>query len=325
MSREFAIGTYSHGGERFPGIVVDDVVFDLRPRLGAGVTTSGLLADWETAFARLSALAGGGALGDGTALADVRCEVPIDPPGQVLCAGANYRRHLVQMHFAFERRGGSTLPDDELRAASAAYVDERVAKGTPFVFPALSGALSGADDDVVLFGPGHEHDWEVELAVVIGKAGWRIPRERAMEHVAGYTISNDISTRDVMNRPGFPMTDFMTTKMRPTFFPTGPYIVPAAFVPDPRELQLTLSVNGEVMQDESASDIIFGVDQLIAYASTLVVLRPGDLLLTGSPAGNAAHHGNRWLRPGDVIESAITGLGTQRNRCVDESAFAPAL
>jgi 2-keto-4-pentenoate hydratase/2-oxohepta-3-ene-1,7-dioic acid hydratase in catechol pathway len=324
MSAPFAIGTYSRDGDRFAGLVVDDVVFDLRPHLGADVTTGTLLADWESAFARLSEIAAG-PLGAGVPLADVRSEVPIDPPGQVLCAGANYRRHLVQMHFAFERRGGSTLSDDELRAASAAFVDERVAKGTPFVFAALAGALSGADDDVVLFGPGHEHDWELELAVVIGKAGWQIPRERAMEHVAGYTISNDISTRDVMNRPGFPMTDFVTTKLRPTFFPTGPYVVPAAFVPDPTDLQLTLAVNGAVMQDESASDIIFRVDQLIAYASTLVVLRPGDLLLTGSPAGNAAHHGNRWLVEGDVIESTITGLGTQRNRCVAESAFVPEL
>ena len=223
---------------------------------------------------------------------------PIAPSGQILCAGANYRRHLRQMHYAFERRQGNDAPEDELRATSAAYVEELAAKGTPYVFAGLPGALCGAYDDVALFGPGRDHDWELELAVVIGRTAWRVSAERALEHVAGYTISNDISTRDVMDRPNFPMTDFVATKLRPTFFPTGPYITPAQFVPDPYDLQLTLRVNGEVMQDESTADIIFGVERLIEYASSMIVLRPGDLLLTGSPAGNAAHHGNRWLRPG---------------------------
>ena len=137
-----------------------------------------------------------------------------------------------------------------------------------------------------------------------------------MEHVAGYTISNDVSTRDVMHRPGFPMTDFLMTKSRPTFFPTGPYIVPREFVPDYRALRISLAVNGEVMQDEGVDDIIYGVERLIAYASSVTTLSPGDVLLTGSPAGNAGHHGDRWLVEGDVMEGSITGLGVQRNRCV---------
>jgi 2-keto-4-pentenoate hydratase/2-oxohepta-3-ene-1,7-dioic acid hydratase in catechol pathway len=319
----FALGTFSRDGARFPGLVTGERVHDLRPALGPDATTRAVLEDWEESFDRLGALAAGD-LGSGMPVADLRVEVPIDPPGQVLCAGANYRRHLAQMHFAFERRTGSELSDDELRAVSEAYVEELAAKGTPYVFPALAGSLSGAYDDLVLFGPGTDHDWELELAVVIGRPAWRVARERAMDHVAAYTISNDVSTRDVMHRPNFPMTDFMATKIRPTFFPTGPYLVPAAFVPDPHDLRVTLKVNGEVMQDESTADIIFGVDQLVAYASTLIVLRPGDLLLTGSPAGNAAHHGNRWLRPGDIMEGSITGLGVQRNVCVEESAFRPA-
>ncbi len=140
-----------------------------------------------------------------------------------------------------------------------------------------------------------------------------------MDHVAGYTIVNDVSTRDVMFRPGFPMTDFLMTKCRPTFFPAGPYVVPAEFVPDYRALRITLKVNGETMQDEGVDDIIYGVEELIAYASRVVDLRAGDLLLTGSPAGNAAHHGGRWLRPGDVMDGSITGLGAQRNTCVEPS------
>jgi 2-keto-4-pentenoate hydratase/2-oxohepta-3-ene-1,7-dioic acid hydratase in catechol pathway len=94
-------------------------------------------------------------------------------------------------------------------------------------------------------------------------------------------------------------------------------------VPDYRKLRITLKVNDEVMQDEGVDDIIYGVEALVAYASRVVELQPGDLLLTGSPAGNAAHHGNRWLVPGDVMEGSITGLGVQRNRCVSSEVASP--
>ena len=168
----------------------------------------------------------------------------------------------------------------------------------PFVFVAPSSSVSGARDDVVLWGPGAQHDWEIELAIVIGRHAHRVSREDAMEHVAGYTISNDVSTRDLMFRPNFSMTDFLMSKGRPGFFPTGPYIVPREFVDDYRQLRLTLRVNGEAMQDELVDDIIYGVEDLVAYASTVTELRPGDILLTGSPGGTPATTGNRWLRPG---------------------------
>jgi 2,4-diketo-3-deoxy-L-fuconate hydrolase len=312
----FGLGTFADDTHSFAGLVLGDRVVEIRD-----ITTFELLQDWDRTLERLAALADNSP--DGVPLDSVSPRAPVHPSGQILCAGANYRRHLRQMHYAFERRQGNDAPEEDLRAESAAYVERLAATGTPYVFAALPGALCGAQDDVVLFGPGTDHDWELELAVVIGRTAWRVPVERALEHVAGYTISNDISTRDVMNRPNFPMTDFVATKLRPTFKPTGPYIVPAPFVPDPRKLQITLRVNGDVMQDESTSDIIFGVERLIEYASTMIVLRPGDLLLTGSPAGNAAHHGDRWLRPGDLLEGEITGLGIQRNRCVDDSAFVP--
>src|SRR4051794_26994931 len=113
----FALGTFARDGERFPGLAIGERVHDLRPALGPHATTRSLLEDWEESFARLRELAAGD-LGSGTPVADLRVEVPIEPPGQVLCAGANYRRHLAQMHFAFERRAGSALSDDELRALS---------------------------------------------------------------------------------------------------------------------------------------------------------------------------------------------------------------
>jgi 2-keto-4-pentenoate hydratase/2-oxohepta-3-ene-1,7-dioic acid hydratase in catechol pathway len=309
----FALGTFAGADDvGFPGLVVDGRVHDLRPRYDS---TLAMLRDWDATVARLHQLAA--APPDaGTPLADLRPLPPVSPPSQILCAGANYHKHLHQMVVAHLRREGDARPDEELRAEAVKVAARRAREEEPFVFGGLPSALCGADDDVVLRGPGKEHDWELELAVVLGRGGRDISEADAMSHVAGYTMCNDISTRDVMFRPGFPMTDFLMTKMRPTFFPTGPYVVPTEFVPDYRHLRIRLSVNGEVMQDEGVDDIIYGVEELVAYASRVVELRAGDLLLTGSPAGNAAHHGGRWLRPGDLMEAEITGLGTQRNRCV---------
>ncbi|HEY7633053.1 MAG TPA: fumarylacetoacetate hydrolase family protein [Thermoleophilaceae bacterium] len=310
---EFAFGTFAgEDGIAFPGLVVDGLVRDLRPEFA---DTLSMLESWGESLDRLRQLA---ALppGAGVALADLRPLPPVYPAGQILCAGANYRKHLQQMALAHMRREGDERPDAELQAEAAELTEQRAREGDPFVFAAVPSALCGANDDVVLWGPGSEHDWELELAVVLGRGGRDIPEDEAMSHVAGYTMSNDVSTRDVMFRPGFPMTDFLMSKARPTFFPTGPYIVPTEFIPDYRALRITLKVNGEVMQDEGVDDIIYGIEQLVAYASHVVELRAGDLLLTGSPAGNAAHHGGRWLVAGDVMEGEITRLGVQRNRCV---------
>jgi 2,4-diketo-3-deoxy-L-fuconate hydrolase len=311
----FALGTFAAADGPFPGLVLGDAVVDLRRHLGPNTTTAALLTDWEASLRELHRLAAAGA--EPTAPLDkVRPLPPVQPSGQLLCAGANYFQHVREISFSFKKNSGDPRPDDEIRAEADEITRRRHEVEDPFVFPGLPSAMCGARDDVVLWGPGEQHDWELELAVVIGRAARCIAPEEAMDYVAGYTIANDISTRDVMYRPGFPMTDFIMTKSRPTFFPTGPYIVPREFVPDPRRLRIQLSVNGEPMQDELVEDIIYGVPDLVSYASTIAQLWPGDLLLTGSPAGNAGHHGNRWLRPGDVIEGEITGLGRQRNVCV---------
>jgi 2,4-diketo-3-deoxy-L-fuconate hydrolase len=309
----FGLGTFrAPDGSSFAGLVVDEQVRDLRPLLGE-TTVDALLADWETSFQRLSAIAAE-AVAAGLPLSSLRPLVPLRPR-QILCAGANYRRHVRQIVVASLRLEGDGRSDAELEQEAERQLERRIAT-EPYLFAALPGALCGALDDVVLWKPGECPDWELELAVVIGRGGRDVPLERAIEHVAGYTISNDISVRDVQQRPNFPMTDFVMSKNRPTHFPTGPYIVPRQFVPDPRALRIELRLNGELMQDELVDDIIYGVPELVAYASRTVGIEPGDLILTGSPAGNAGHHGDRWLRPGDVLEGTITGLGTQRNRCV---------
>ncbi len=312
--RSFALGTFATAsGDVLPGLLVGDHVVDLRARFGAALTTRDLLDDWDSSFAALRDLA----QVDKTRAHELSTLRPLPPvmPRQILCAGANYYQHVRQIVYSTLRLEGDDRSEAEVREEAEQQVQRR-ANTEPYMFAGLPSALCGAHDDVVLWGPGTCHDWELELAVIVGRAARNISVDEAMTYVAGYTIANDISTRDVMNRPNFPMTDFLMSKCRPTFFPTGPYMVPREFIPDPRALRIRLSVNGEVMQDESVDDIIYGVERLVAYASTVASLQPGDLILTGSPAGNAGHHGNRWLVPGDVMKGEITGLGEQRNRCV---------
>lgn len=316
----FGLGTFDAGNGAFPGIVIDDLVHDLSPHLEHGATTRSLFEDWDTSFARLSAIASTLTPDRGITLSQLRALLPVNP-AQVFCAGANYYTHTVQMTEMVLREAASGPLDEEQLHRDAVAVAEGVrAFGRPFVFSGQLSALSGADDDIVLWGPGTQHDWELEVAVVIGRRAERIAIEDAMTHVAGYAICNDISTRDVMFRPGFALSDFLLSKNRPTFFPFGPYIVPSGFVPDYRELEIRLDINGEPMQRGRLDDLIYSIEELVTYLSHAAVLLPGDIVLTGTPDGNAAAQGNRWLAEGDVIESSVTGLGTQTNRCVPDPA-----
>ena len=144
-----------------------------------------------------------------------------------------------------------------------------------------------------------------------------------MDYVAGYTIANDVTARDRLYRPDMRTiaSDWLSSKSPPSFLPLGPYLVPARFVPQPQALRITLALNGQTMQDALTSDMIFDISRQIEYVSNRVALLPGDILLTGSPAGNGTHH-QRFLRPGDELTGAITGLGQQRNTCIAEGAPA---
>lgn len=307
----FALGTFASGasGEAgFPGLVTGDRVRDLSDLVPS---IRALVEDWAGWLPRLDGLARST---DGTwcELASLRVLTPIEP-GQILQSGANYRKHVVDL-VAAEKESVHGATPEEARADAELMMDERARNGVPYVFLGSPRAVSGPYDDIVLPALGEQHDWELELALVIGRSGKNIAAEDAMEHVAGYTISNDLTTRDRLYRPDLKAigTDWFTAKNADTFLPTGPFLVPAAFVGDPGDLRITLRHNGVVRQDESTKDMIFDIPRLIAYISTTTTLRPGDLLLTGSPAGNGAHWGV-FLKPGDVVESEITGLGHQRN------------
>ncbi len=310
-------------GAEFTGLVVGDLVRDIS---GLG-TMNELLDHWDCAQSRLDELAAGTmSTGSWTPLAglDVRCPVR---PGQILQCGANYRRHVVDIVMA-ERRAdlsmtghNSEVPEAEVRAWAENMMDERARSGEPYVFPGLSGALTGPYDDVVLPDRGARHDWELELAVVIGRPARHLTRDNALDHVAGYTICNDITTRDLVYRTDLKAigSDWFAAKNAPTFLPTGPFLVPAKFVGDPADLRITLRHNGVVRQDEAVADMLFDLPAVLAYITGITELRPGDLVLTGSPAGNGVHWGV-FLADGDLLEGEITGLGAQRNPIVSKHA-----
>jgi 2-keto-4-pentenoate hydratase/2-oxohepta-3-ene-1,7-dioic acid hydratase in catechol pathway len=314
---QWALGTVGANSRSFPAMLVEgESVVDLTI-LGVE-SVAALFTDWDANVERLEHLATDGSA-QLTPLADLRVLAPYLPP-QILQSGANYRTHVIDL--AVDREIGLRpgMSRDELRAEAETMMDARITGGEPYVFLGALSALSGPFDDVVLPSEG-DHDWELELAAVIGRGGRHVPVETALEHVAGYTICNDLTTRDLVQRADLPAigSDWLRSKNSPTFLPTGPWIVPAAFVADPGALRITLKLNGEAMQDESTQDMIFGVARLVSYVSHWVGLRPGDLLLTGSPAGNGSHYG-RYLRDGDLLEGSITGLGEQRSRCVLERA-----
>ena len=312
----YALGTFARPDEPpFPGLVLDgERVIDLSGYGWRDIDR--ILRSWPTAASVIDHLADGGG---GTPLSELKTLPPLEP-GQILQSGANYRRHVMDIIVAEEQERGN-MSREEALTMGARIMDERAANGEPYIFLGASTAITGPYDEVILPSRGEQHDWELELAAVIGVGGRHIPKDQALAHLAGYTIANDLTTRDLVYRPDLKAigSDWLRAKNAPTFLPLGPWIVPTKFVPDPQDLMITLRVNGEVMQDESSADMIFDVATLISYASSLVTLQPGDLILTGSPAGNGAHH-RRFLKPGDVIESSVSGLGSQRNICVSETA-----
>jgi 2-keto-4-pentenoate hydratase/2-oxohepta-3-ene-1,7-dioic acid hydratase in catechol pathway len=335
----FTLGTFSAAGSRpFAGLVRGEQVIALHTlqRLAdeRGLVLKGsesvfaLLQNWEANFAALSdllALAGQGhgqAL-DWAPLSSLRVHAPVDLPRQIFCTGANYFKHVVDMLVSMgpgAHPGTEKMTTAELRAHAEELMHERARTGSPYFFSKIPSAITGPYDPVILPAIASQPDWELELAVVIGKPARNVRREDAAQYIAGYTIANDITSRDLIwcKEPKAMGTDWISSKNSPTFLPLGPYLVPAAFVADPAQLQIVLKLNGEVMQDESTSDMIFDIAHQIEYISSRVQLWPGDVICTGSPAGNGIHY-KRYLRDGDVMEASITGLGEQRNPCIAEN------
>ncbi|WP_217236401.1 fumarylacetoacetate hydrolase family protein [Streptomyces sp. AC555_RSS877] len=317
----FAISTLSApGGAAFPGLVVPDGrVLDLRTALDEpALTALALLERWDEELPRLHGLAGDPA-GDWLPLDDLSVHAPVQPR-QIFQSGANYRQHVIDLEVA-HRAPDDPRTAEEARAEIAEIMDKRAAEDLPYVFIGLPTTITGPYDDVVLPSWARKPDWELELAAVISRPAYRVTVEDALEHVAGYTIANDLTDRATVFRRDMPAigTDWLRCKNAPGFTPLGPWIVPAGSIADPSDLRVTLKLNGETMQDESTKDMIFGVARMVSYISQTAQLLPGDLVLTGSPAGNGMHWG-RLLRDGDVMDGSVTGLGAQRTHCVAEEA-----
>jgi 2-keto-4-pentenoate hydratase/2-oxohepta-3-ene-1,7-dioic acid hydratase in catechol pathway len=209
-------------------------------------------------------------------------------PGKVVAIGLNYRVHADE--------SGVAAPEE------------------PLVFAKFPSSVTGPNDPIVI-DPGltERVDWEVELGVVIGRRMRDVPVEAALAHVFGYTVANDVSARDVQFGDG----QWTRGKSFDTFCPLGPVVVTPDELGAPDDLRLTTRVNGELMQDDSTSSMIFGVAELLAYCSRSFTLEPGDLLLSGTPHGCGEFMDpRRSLAPGDVVEAAIEGIGVLRNSVV---------
>ncbi|MEV4604846.1 fumarylacetoacetate hydrolase family protein [Amycolatopsis sp. NPDC049253] len=268
-----------------------------RPFVRAGDGTlydlSGLTSDVDGAFlaadgiARVAAALEAGELpAAGPETASLRVGPPLGSPGKVLCIGMNYRRHAEET--------GAAVPTE------------------PVLFMKAPDVIVGPDDDVLIPRRSTSTDWEVELGVVIGKqARYLGSVEDALQHVAGYVVSNDVSEREFqLHRGG----QWDKGKNCETFNPLGPALVTADEVSDPQDLGLRTWVNGKKVQDSSTRDMVFTVAEIIHYLSQFMVLRPGDLINTGTPEGVALGQPEPkpYLRAGDVVELEIDGLGRQR-------------
>lgn len=337
LKGDFALGMFSYADcAPFAGLVIGgravalDALTALATRLHHPLVgtarLSDLLQDWDRNFVALQAVfsylsvdpAGVAWWSEkSVGLDDLHTHAPTDRPRQIFCAGANYRKHVIELIIDQPSPVMEGLSLEDRRIQGAKIMDDRAKSGTPYFFSKVQSAISGPFDPIRLEEHVLQPDWELELAVVIGKYARHVSEAEALDYVAGYTIVNDVTNRDKVYRRDMKAigSDWLASKSAPGYMPTGPFLVPAAFVGDPQQLHVTLRLNGDTMQDEGTDDMIFNVARLISELSSLVELWPGDLLATGSPSGNGTHY-QRFLRDGDIVEGGITGLGMQRTPCV---------
>jgi 2-keto-4-pentenoate hydratase/2-oxohepta-3-ene-1,7-dioic acid hydratase in catechol pathway len=287
----WSLATYAAGGTAGLGVLREDGTLVAPADLKRWATAMELLADWPAAEPLLRDLD----IDDAPPVEADSLLAPLRWPRKVICAGVNYRRHMREM--------GGEIPADGWR---------------PFFFlKAPTTSVIGPHDPIVVRDAARaRYDWEAELAVIIGTAGKDIDAERALAHVAGYCVANDVTARGYHRRDVVPADafayDWFAAKSMEGSLPLGPGLTPAFLVRDPQDLRLRLWVNGELQQDESTADMISPVAELVAAASQVVTLEPGDVIVTGTPSGVGAGRG-RYLRGGDVVRVTIDGLGTLEN------------
>jgi 2-keto-4-pentenoate hydratase/2-oxohepta-3-ene-1,7-dioic acid hydratase in catechol pathway len=278
------LASYVAEGREVFGAVIGGGVVTLNERLGGRYASlrhalaANALADLRTAVE---------AAKPDHKLADVKFLPPIPDPEKILCAGINYRSHAAET--------GRDLPKQ------------------PSMFIRLANTLTGHDGELIRPSVSQSFDFEGELALVIGRPGRHIPVEQALDHVAGYTCFVDGSVRDYQK---FSVT---SGKNFPGTAPLGPWIVTTDEITDPKRMILVTRLNGQEVQRSSTDLLIYSVPQIIAFCSDFTPLAPGDIIATGTPEG-VGHRRTPplWMKPGDVLEVEISGIGTLRNRVVDE-------
>jgi len=283
--------TYRIDGKERVGALVDEDIVDVP--YGSLLA---MLESWDEALPKATRIADDPST-TRTPRKGTELLAPVPLPRKLLCLAGNYSQHI--------REGGGRVPGKE--------------RMTPRVFmKPPSSTIIGPGQPVILPKNGNQIDWECELAVVIGKAARFVTEDAAMDYVAGYTIVNDISERSLQvdvdreERKGDEWFDWLNGKWFDTFAPMGPCLVTQDEVPDPHALRLTLKVNGEVKQDATTGQMIFRVPEVVAFASTLMTLEPGDVIATGTPAGVGSATGT-FLKAGDVMDAEIEGIGMLRN------------
>lgn len=304
----FGIATYMAGaGSTAPrmGLVVDNVVYDAQAAVQAVTPATqplpadleALLAGWEASAATLQALESAA-----LAIRQGRIELPRQEgalavpyaPARIFATASNYYEHAAEMGTQLAARSESS----------------------PYIFMKAETSVTPTKSAVVMPAGTMKLDWEVELAVVIGRGGRHIAQEDAYAHIAGYTVINDISARDLTRRTDYPFShDWFRGKSFDTFAPLGPWFVPRDCVGDPMDLRMQLTVNGESMQDARTQGMIFNIAEQIAYLSSILTLKPGDLIATGTPTGVGMGRG-LFLKPGDVMVASIEQIGSIENHVI---------
>jgi 2-keto-4-pentenoate hydratase/2-oxohepta-3-ene-1,7-dioic acid hydratase in catechol pathway len=214
----------------------------------------------------------------------VKLLAPLPDPGKLICVGLNYRDHAIESNMQIPTQ--------------------------PTVFCKFNNAICGPDDTVEVPPITVKPDYEAEFAFVIGTGGKKIAAADWKEHVFGYTILNDVSARDIQ----LATPQWILGKSLDTFGPMGPWIVTADEIADPHELQVKMTINGEVLQNSNTRELIFKIPELIEHISSITPLQPGDIISTGTPAGvGMGHTPPRWLRDGDTMVIEVTGIGTLTN------------
>lgn len=283
--------SYVHNGNPSFGVATDGGIVDLKARLKTCPSLDALVA--QAGGDVRPVIEAFAAAPQDVSQDEVRFLPPLARPAKIICVGLNYHGHMTETGRA---------PVDHPTLFSR-WPDSHVGHGAPMIRPAVS----------------HMFDFEGELAVVIGKAGWQVPQAEAMDHVLGYSCYNDGSIRDFQRHT----SQFLPGKNFRASGAFGPWIVLADAVPDHRALTLTTRLNGQVVQQASLSELIFDLPELISYITTFTPLEPGDVIVSGTPDGvGAFRQPPLWMRAGDMVEVEVSGVGILANPIADEVVVA---